>query len=246
MIKNILPIICLCLCVLGCAHCHPKQKTFIFKDTETEKTVEYLRGKIKLDPNDIDSQIRLSRIFLNEGMPEEAIPGLEKAISTESRNIQAYLLLSYALQKCPRPDLDKVTNLLEKACQLAPGNADAHLNLAQAYEKSKKEEKAIREFDQAIGLTNDEATLVSAHLGLMAIYKKLGQAQKAMAEYEAARKIHPAVEEMIKEAEISQITPAPQYGGGELTTEEDGIHPVLEERIKKIRQEINKIAENKK
>lgn len=246
MIKNVFSIICLCVCVLGCAHCHPKHKALIFKDTETEKTVEYLRGKIEIDPSDIDSRIRLSRIFLNEEMPGEAIPELEKIIGIEPRNIKAYLLLSYALQKCPNPDLDKVMRLLEKACQLVPSNADAHLNLAQVYKKSKKEEKAIMEFNRAIRLTNDEATLVSAHLGLMAIYKKRGQAQKARAEYEAAHKIYPAVEEMIKQAEISHLTPAPQYGDGELTTEEDGIHPVLEERIKKARQEINKTVEEKK
>ncbi|MEW5766346.1 MAG: tetratricopeptide repeat protein [bacterium] len=75
----------------------------------------------------------MGKIFLKEDFIEEAIGEFKQVLDVDSNYIPAYLLLSLALQKCPNPDLLRVVELLEKAVQVAPDNADVHLNLAQVY-----------------------------------------------------------------------------------------------------------------
>jgi len=191
--------------------------------------------------------MEIARIYLQEDMIEEAISEFEKVISRDDHNVQAYLLLSSALQKRSNPDFAKATSLLEKAIIIAPDNADAYLNLAHVYAKMEKSESAVNEFNKVVELSNDPATLVSAHLGLMAIYKEQGDSERATAEYELAKEIFPGVEEMLKQAEIGRITPVPKYAGEELRgNEDDGIHPPHEERIQRIQKEIERLSENGK
>lgn len=230
--------------LLGCAHSSTKQRTLIFKDIEIEKRAEYLKEKIRENTDDVESRMVLGKIYLSEDYVEEAVSEFEKVLNIDSFHIQAHLLLALALQRHPKPDLSRVAELLEKATQIAPNNADVHLNLAQVYDKLKEEEKAITEFNTTIELSNDPAILVSAHLGLMAIYKRQSQLAKAQEEYEAAYKIYPGVEEMIKQAEINRVTPPPKYAGEEFR-EGDGYYPSHEERIKRLREEIRKISEEK-
>lgn len=238
-ILRIIVIFCIAEVLMNCAHSQ-KQRLLIFKDEYTEKRVEYLQNSLRVNPNDVESRIELGKIFLKEGFIKEAINEFEQVLNIDPNYIDAYLLLSLALQKTQKPDLLRVVKLLEKVIQIAPDNADAHLNLAQVYDKLKKVEKAITEFRKAIELSNDPAILVSAHLGLMAIYKRQGEFTKAKEEYEAAYRICPYIEEIIKEAEINRITPVPAYPD-ESFKEGNGLHPPLEERIKKLREEIKKL-----
>lgn len=226
--------------LLGCAHV-PANNEKIFKNDKVEKMAISLEEKLKTNPVDVESRIELGRIYLSEDYIEDAVSEFEKALSIDSQHIQAYLLLSLALQRRPNPDLSRAVGLLEKASQIAPDNADVHLNLAQVYDKLKEEEKAITEFNKTIELSNDPVILVSAHLGLMALYQKQGESAKAKEEYEAAYKIYPGVEEMIKQAEISHITPRPKYAGEKLRGK-DGLHPSHEERIKRLKEEIRKMS----
>lgn len=234
-------LICLVGLLWSCAHTPPvRQEGLIFKDPETEKRVNYLRKLLIINPNDVEKRIELGRIFLSEDMTQEAIIELKRALITDHERVEAMLLLSLAFQKLPRPDLMKALELLKEASEIEPDNADVHLNLAQVRNKLKNEDEAIDEFDQAIELSDDPATLVSAHLGLMAIYEKQGESEKANEEYEAAYEIYPAVEEMIKQVEISRITPPPEYVG-EGFRDDDGLHPSFEKRIKQAIEEIKKL-----
>ena len=177
-------------------------------------------------------------------MPKQAISEFEKVQNFNSKNIQAYLLLSLAYQKLPNPDFHKAANLLEKTAKLAPENADVRLNLAQIYTKLREDTRAINEFSRTIELSDDSSALVSAHLGLMAIYKKQGELKKAEEQYNAAYRIFPGVEQMLKQAEIDRITPTPRYVGGEFR-EDTGTHPSLEIRIEQAQQEVSKIKGKK-
>lgn len=227
--------------LLSCAH-SPKQRTLIFKNIELEKRAEFLKEKVRNNPDDVESRMELGKIYLSEDYIEEAISEFEKVLNINPYHIQAHLLLALALQRHPKPDLSRVTGLLEKATRISPDNADAHLNLAQVYNKLKKEEQAITEFTRTIELSNDPATLVSAHLGLMAIYTKQGELGKANIEYEKARRISPEIDEIIKQAEINQMTLPPKYAGEEFRGG-DGLHPSHEERIKRLQEEILKMLE---
>ncbi len=235
-------LFCLAGLLWSCAHDPPEKKdNVIFKNPEAEKRAVRLRKLLIINPEDVENRIELGRILLSEDMIQEAIIELKKALITDHERIDALLLLSLAFQKLPRPDLTKALELLKKASEIEPNNADVHLNLAYVHIKLKNEDKAIDEYNRVIELSNDPATLLSAHLGLMAIYEKRGDSEKAHKEYEAAYEIYPGVEDMIRQAEISHITPPPKYAGEEFRDNGDGLHPSLEKRIKHVIEEIEKL-----
>lgn len=238
MLARLLPVVAILQVVgflTGCVSGPPKHRGPIFKDLKTENRVEYLQNKLKVDPSSAEDRTELARMYLSEDMIEEAITQLEGVLINDPQHLRAYLLLSLALQKRPKPDLLQASRLLEKAVQISPDNADAHLHLGQVYEKRTEEKKALSEFDRVVELSKDPSTLVSAYLGLMAIYKKRGESEKANNAYEEVRKIYPDVDELIKQAEISRITPPPKYAGDELRGD-DGIHPSHEERMNRLRE----------
>ena len=239
---HIIGLFCLVGLLWSCANAPPvKQDNVIFKNPEAEKRANRLRKLLIINPDDVEKRIQLGRIFLSEDMTQEAIIELKKALKTDPERIDALLLLSLAFQKLPKPDLTKALELLKEASEIEPNNADVHLNLAQVHNKLKNEGEAIDDFKHAIELSNDLAVLVSAHLGLMAIYEKRGDSEKANKEYQAAYEIYPGVEDMIKQAEISRITPAPKYAGEELKDDRDGLHPSFKKRIKHAIEEIEKL-----
>jgi len=240
----IVSILCVSLYVSSCSHAPAKENSWVFKDPDNEQKVRNLQSKLLMDQNNVESRMELGRIFLSEDMFKEAISEFEKVLSLDSTCVQANLLLSLAYQKLPNPDLSEAAGLLENAAELAPDNADVHLNLAQIYDKLNEDTRAIREFNRAIELSDDGATLVSAHLGLMAVYKKQGELEKAEEQYNAAYRIFPGVEQMLKQAEIDRITPAPRYVGGEFR-EDTGTHPSLETRIERAQQEVSKMKGEK-
>lgn len=229
----------------GCNASLRQKEAPIFTSAEVEKRVAELSSEIESHPSDPNSHIELGKIFLSEGCIDASINEFEKALSINSEHVQAHLLLSLALQKHPRPNLSRAAQLLENAVRISPQNAEAHLNLAQVYGKLGKSENSIAEFKSAIELSDDPAILVSGHLGLMALYKKRGELDKADEEYDAAYQIYPGVEDMIKQAEISRITPPPKYAGEGFRDDESGLHPSLEKRIKQSREEIARISGEK-
>lgn len=247
MRRNILPLLSVAwsvLCLCGCSSPSGSQKPPVLKDPALEKRAEYLREKIDGDARDVGSRVELGRIFLSEDMFEQAIREFEEVLLLDSRHIQAHLLLSLALQKQAEPDLPRAAEVLEAAVQAAPDDADVHLNLAHVYDKLKENAKAIGEFEKVIELSNDPVTLVSAHLGLMAVYKRQGKSEDAAGHYRAAYDIYPGIEDMIRQAEVNRITPAPRYVGAEFR-EDTGTHPSLETRIERARQEVSRIQGEK-
>ncbi len=224
----------------GCGGPAPQKRAPVFSSVQAEERVAELRSEIESYPGDPNRHIELGKIFLAEEYPEAAAREFEEALTLGRQHVQVHLLLALALQKQPQPDLTRATALLEKAVELSPQDAQAHLNLAQVYDKLGESRKAVTEFQRAIELSDDPAVLVSAHLGLMALYQKQGELDKAGEEYDAACRIYPGVEDMIVQAEINRSTPAPLYPG-DPRKKGKGLHPSLETRMKRAREAISQM-----
>lgn len=238
---HIIGLCCLVALLWSCAQAPPpREESQIFKDPEAEKKANHLRKLLIKYHDNAERRIELSRILLSEDMNQQAIIQLNEALVTDPRNIDALLLSALAFQKLAIPDLTKSLELLKKASAIDPDNADVYLNLAQVHSKLTNDDEAIDGFNRAVELSNDSAILVSAHLALMAIYEKRGESEKAKKEYDAAHKIYPGIEEMIKQAEINRITPPPKYAGEGLR-EGDGLHPSYDKRIQQAIEEIKKL-----
>jgi Tfp pilus assembly protein PilF len=229
----------------GCSGRAVQRENLVFQDAETEREVEYLRGQLRINPDDADRRVELGRLLLSEHMTENAVAEFEQAIRIDSCDIQAHLLLSLALQKRRDPDLARAAWLLERASQMEPHNENVHLSLGQVYHKLGEEEKAKAEFEETISLSEDTATMVSSHLGLAAIYEQQGDSVRANEQYRMACQTYPELKEIMKQAEINRICPAPKYAGEEFR-EEDGLHPPLELRIKQALEEIRNLPGEKK
>lgn len=244
VIVCIVVISCMAGGLWNCTHTPAtRQGELAFGNSEAEKSAKYLREQLIRNPDDVENRMELSRILLQEDMAQEAVIELNKALVSDPERIKAMLLLSLAFQKVQPPNLTKALELLIEASDLEPDNAEVHLNLAQVYEKLENEEESISEFNEAIALSSDPATLVSAHLGLMAIYQERGETERADGEYKAAYEIFPGVKDIIEQAEINRGTTI-EYGGEEFRG--DGFHPSLEERIRRSIKEIEKLSKGEK
>jgi len=224
----------------GCAAKQVSRGRVIYKDLLSEKKVSRLKENIRLNTDDKSSYIELAKIYLKEDMVDRAIETLTQALGLDRGDVPTMLLLSLALQRKDKPDLKKALECLEQAREIEPENSDVFLNLGHLYAKRGQDQEAVVAFQKAIGLSGDQVGLVSARLALMAFYKKTGQKEKADEQYAQVKKIYPGIDDMMKQFEIRELTPAPQYGG-DAFIEGDGIHPPMKERMRPQQEQIKEM-----
>jgi tetratricopeptide (TPR) repeat protein len=221
----------------------------IYKSAQKEERVRQIQERLQASPNDLESRMEdleyrmeLGRIYLDEGMVDEAIRSYETVVYLDPKNLSARMVLAIAYQRRDRPNLVRAAQLLEEARQMAPQRADIHLNLGQVYQAMNKPDQAIREFHQAMQLTKEPEPVIAALLGLTALYQSQGDQKQAHEALETARRIYPGIDEVIKERQILKKTPPPVYAGGDVTGR-DGTHPHHEERAKRAKEKIQKLKE---
>ncbi len=226
------------LTAAGCASLSSSTRApRVFKDAETEQRALALHAELARHPEDLNRHLALGKLYLSEDLAEDAAREFESALHLNPRHPEAYLLLAAALRQRRVPHRQRIVALLEEAVRMAPEHADTHLHLAQAYVEDKESDRAIRQFERVTELSREPITLIAAHLGLMAIYEQRHEPDKARAAYERARAIDPGIDELLKQAELARLTPPPTYGGEELQGESP-MHPQLEERMRRAREQI--------
>ena len=104
---------------------------------------------------------------------------------------------------------EQAANYLERALDINPKNADAHLKLARAYERLGSIDKAANEYNSALTKSSENADILlslegiwkrkvelapddaEAHANLGAVYQKKGNLDLALSEYQKAEKLNP-------------------------------------------------------
>jgi len=84
--------------------------------------------------------------------------------------------------------IEEGTLVLERARDVAPGNAQTHNNLGVAYYKLDRQQAATEEFERALEL---DPGLAGAHHNIAEAYAKAGDLDRAQAELEAAAALEP-------------------------------------------------------
>lgn len=217
----------------------------IYRSSKNEEQVRLLQEKLRNSPEDLNSRMELGRIYLEEGMVADAIRSYEKVLSQDPKNVRVRLVLAVAYQRQDRPNLERVAQLLEEARRLAPQQADIRLNLGQVYQSMNKPDLAVPEFNCAMELTRDPDIIIAALLGLTAHYQRQGDEKRAQQALEAAKRIYPGIEEVLKERQILKKAPPPVYAGSDVKGEE-GVHPHHEVRAKRAREKIQQLREKEK
>jgi Flp pilus assembly protein TadD len=140
---------------------------------------------------DLAPEERQPYVFLGR-MIDQAPAALDKAAPRFSAYRKAHPddELGYLLE-ARNAEPQKARELLQKAIELAPNDAAAHLELGVLEEKTQRFPQAAAELERAAGLdTSDPVT----HYHLARVYDRLGQADRARAERETHSKLIAAQE----------------------------------------------------
>jgi tetratricopeptide (TPR) repeat protein len=106
------------------------------------KAIEYFEREVKIQPDHVQARLQIAYEYVNRGQPDKGLSYAKQAVSLApddfiARDIYGRILLAVDDVKSAVPEL-------EAAVQLQPANAEAHLHLATAYNRSGRKEAAAR------------------------------------------------------------------------------------------------------
>jgi tetratricopeptide (TPR) repeat protein len=138
---------------------------------------------LALDPRDAKAENNLGLIFESEAQPDAAMDAYSKAIAWQEQSLrsseQPYLNLGSLLMEQSR--VGEAIPLLQRAVELAPGNAICHMKLGTANLRLGNLTDAQRDLEKAVQLAPDDPT---AHYQLGKLYKEMKAPDRAKAEFD--------------------------------------------------------------
>jgi tetratricopeptide (TPR) repeat protein len=158
-----------------------------------DEAVKSLLRATDLDPKDPRAYPFLSRAFDSSPIEaDEVIERFRRFSELQPKNGQAVYYYAMSIWRGKRgqdPDLDlgQIEALLKKAIALAPGLAEAHLQLANLYSDQRKYPNAIPEYIRARELNPD---LADAHYRLAQAYVHAGEKDLAQQEFEVYQQLN--------------------------------------------------------
>ena len=138
---------------------------------------------LALDPRDAKAENNLGLIFESEAAPDAAMDAYRKAIAWQGQSLhsseQPYLNLGSLLMEQSREG--EAIPLLQKAVELAPGDAIGHMKLGTANLRLGKLTDAQRDLERAVQLAPNDAV---AHYQLGRLYRQMKALDRAKAEFD--------------------------------------------------------------
>jgi tetratricopeptide (TPR) repeat protein len=138
---------------------------------------------LEMDPRDVKAEDNLGLILESEAQPDAAMDAYRKAIQWQEQSVrpseQPFLNLGSLLMEQSR--VGDAIPLLQRAVELAPGNAVCRLKLGTAYLRLGKLTDAQRELEKAVQLAPDDP---AAHYQLGKLYKEMKALDRAKAEFD--------------------------------------------------------------
>ena len=142
----------------------------------------FLAG-LELDPHDAKAENNLGLILESEAQPDAAMGAYRKAIAWQEQSRrpseQPYLNLGSLLMEQLR--VSEAITVLQKAIEIAPGNAICRMKLGTAFLRTGKLADARMQLEKAAQLAPEDA---ATHYQLGKLYKELKQPEKARAEFD--------------------------------------------------------------
>jgi Flp pilus assembly protein TadD len=182
----------------GSARDYLERGRALLEDGRLNEAVAELSRAASLDPKLSQAHSLLAVAYDRKGLHDRAGDSYRRAIDVNDRDPQALNNLGYSLYLSGnyRAAADK----LKKAARLAPADARILNNLALAQVRLGKYDDAYRNFARAEGEFN-------GHSNLAALLIRSGREEKAVEHLEAARKLRPEAENVLRQlAEIYERT----------------------------------------
>jgi tetratricopeptide (TPR) repeat protein len=158
--------------------------------------LKYLEDELKEGKGDSDRYTNLGKALAAVGRSREAAAMYEKAISIDSKALEAKNNL--ANLRLRSGDSGAAIRLYKAALRDNPRDYQVHFNIGNAYLNSGALDKAVASYKQAIEIKSDYA---HAYSNLGAAYFKLGQRDAAIASFEKALGINPGFSDARKNLE---------------------------------------------
>ena len=157
----------------------------LFARGSYDQAVERICEASDLDPSDSAPYIFLGRMLKAENAPAGGlVEKLHRFVTLQPQTAEAnyyYALGLWKLRKSPADtaNLEEIEGLLNRAIQIDPALAVAHLQLGILRAEEKDYRKAIFEYEQAIHF---DAQMEEAHYRLAQLYRQKGETDKATSE----------------------------------------------------------------
>ena len=158
-----------------------------------DEAVKSLVRGAELDPNDPRAYAFLSRAFdSSPSQADEVIECFRRFSELQPRSGLAVYYYAMSIWKGkrsqdPNLDLGQIESLLKKAIALAPGLAEAHLQLGNLYSDQRKYAESIPEYVRARELNPDMA---DAHYRLAQAYVHVGEQGRAQEELKVYQQLN--------------------------------------------------------
>jgi predicted Zn-dependent protease len=127
-----------------------------------------LRGMLAATPNDAQLNALLGVVLLQQKKEEQAMPALDAALAQDPKNITALFNRSQLLLKAKTPQVDEAIKNLSTLREVAPGNLEGRVMLAEALRSKGQLDQATRELSDALqiapGRRDIRATLVGMYV----------------------------------------------------------------------------------
>jgi tetratricopeptide (TPR) repeat protein len=138
---------------------------------------------LALDPRDAKAENNLGLVFESQAQPDAAMDAYRKAIAWQEESLhpseQPYLNLGNLLMEQSR--VGEAIPMLQKAVELAPGNAICFTKLGTAFLRVGKLTDAQRNLEKAAQLAPDDPV---THYQLGKLYKEMKDMQRAKIEFD--------------------------------------------------------------
>ncbi len=140
-----------------------------------EKAIPLLEKALAVNPDDLDTRMRLAEAFGGTNEYEKACEQLEKILEQTPNSTRVVRALGIAYAR--RQDYDRAIEYLERAVKLDPNHAKAYYRLGAAYDNKKLYKQAVEAFKKAILV---DPRFAKAYQALGFAYESLDDRQSAV------------------------------------------------------------------
>ena len=170
-----------------CASCKVHLATILLKAGEAARGNELLRQAVEDDPESEDAHRNYGMALASAGFMEEARAQLMKAVSLNPNSFESLSDLGMVQGKMHDPG---VLDTLQRAVELQPKSAEAHLNMGIALGDRNRPADALAQFEEAVRLAPQDPR---AHFNKGRGLLDLDRYQEARRELEEACRLDPTL-----------------------------------------------------
>jgi tetratricopeptide (TPR) repeat protein len=154
--------------------------------------IEEFRAAVKADPKWPNAHFGLGYLLWTQNNFDDAAREFQAELANVPNSTQAMTFLADC--KIQLGQMKEAQPLVEKAVQLDPDNARAHMDLGIIYQDQDRQADALRELTTAVKLMPQDSNI---HWRLARLYQAMGRKEEAKIEFEKTSNLHKAESESI-------------------------------------------------